>query len=688
MPEYLAPGVYIEEKSFRPKTIEGVSTSTTAFVGPTRKGPLSGLSEIVTSFAEYQRVYGGMADLLFNVNDGPITNYMAHAVRAFFENGGKRLYIARTFTPRIDTTDNTEISAIASAEIYSSGNNKAEILARAPGTGLNGVLRVYEKSTPASRVTLNVAPEGSLAKVTGTPSSAEIEGTTSPSAATEEVTLTIIVNINNEGNDYVSTRSLESADVITPQILEELFPGAPITFSTTEEGYLTIRTDAVGRNVQLHLSGNALPTLGLGTELTAIAYGSDGSLYYRKLDDAWNGEGGISDLNIDADNIFIVTFNAEAEDADRNTVFYEDLGFASTHPRAIHKVLAENQLSRTDALENPYYLRITNSVSEFELHHSLFPNGATNSFSLTGGHDGSEPESTFNGEGYVSYEQALRSLENIEDISIVAAPGSSALAPEKYQGTQQALIAHVERMKYRFAVLDTRPGQTPGEARQERSRIDSKYAALYYPWVVVPNPQAKPGNAQISPEVALPPSGFIAGIYARTDNDRGVWKAPANEVVRGALRFELELNQGQQEVLNPEGINCLRFFLGRGYRVWGARTASSDPEWKYVNVRRYFIFLERSIDRSTQWAVFEPNGQRLWANIRDTVEAFLYNQWRSGALLGGTPAEAYFVRCDRSTMTQNDLDNGRLVCEVGVAALKPAEFVIFRIGQKTADARS
>lgn len=163
-------------------------------------------------------------------------------------------------------------------------------------------------------------------------------------------------------------------------------------------------------------------------------------------------------------------------------------------------------------------------------------------------------------------------------------------------------------------------------------------------------------------------------------------KAPANEPVIGALRFAQDINRFQQELLNPDGINCLRSFPGRGHRVWGGRTLSSDPEWKYVNVRRYFLYLERSIEKSTQWVVFEPNGERLWANVRSTVEDFLYSEWFNGRLLGPSPKVAYFVRCDRSTMTQNDLDNGRLVCEIGVAALKPAEFVIFRIGQKTADA--
>jgi phage tail sheath protein FI len=158
--------------------------------------------------------------------------------------------------------------------------------------------------------------------------------------------------------------------------------------------------------------------------------------------------------------------------------------------------------------------------------------------------------------------------------------------------------------------------------------------------------------------------------------------------VRLALGFEFLLNTAQQEALNPLGINCLRYFEGRGFRVWGARTASSDPEWKYLNVRRYFAFLERSIEKGTQWAVFEPNGPVLWANVRRTIEDFLFNEWKQNHLFGAKPDEAYFVRCDRSTMTQNDIDNGRLVCQIGVAPLRPAEFVIFRIGQKTADSAS
>ncbi|HEY0173711.1 MAG TPA: phage tail sheath subtilisin-like domain-containing protein, partial [Pyrinomonadaceae bacterium] len=282
----------------------------------------------------------------------------------------------------------------------------------------------------------------------------------------------------------------------------------------------------------------------------------------------------------------------------------------------------------------------------------------------------------------------LFAFEGVDEISIVAAPGYS------YQSTQDAinndtrasqitshLLTHVEKMRYRVAVLDSPDGFVLSEVRNFRGKFDSKHAALYYPWVTVGDPNDPDGVR----EIELPPSGFVAGIYARNDVEHGVFKAPANEVVRGAIGFETLLNKSQQDVLNPEGINCFRFFEGRGYRLWGARTISSDPEWKYISVRRYFAYLEHSVDKGTQWAVFENNNEPLWANIRRTVEDFLFNEWRGGALMGAKPEEAYFVRCDRSTMTQNDLDNGRLICLVGVAVVKPAEFVIFRIGQWTAD---
>lgn len=413
MPEYLAPGVFVEEVSFRARSIAGVGTSTAAFVGPARQGPLGATPVLVTSFCEFERIFGGRENLAF-AGHGESLNHLAHAAAAFFANGGQRLFVVRTFLP----------SAGADAVAVNDG-----------------------QEPPAAR----------------------------------------------------------------------LVPPVP---------------------------------------------------------------------------------------------------------------------------------------------------------------------------GAVSCEEALVALESVDEVATVAAPGHAGFSRAHSDTVRQLLIAHCEQMRYRVAVLDTPAGLAPGEVPELRSGIDTSRAALYYPWVVVANPAAGAGNNGIPGEIVLPPSGFVVGIYARTDIQRGVWKAPANEVVAGALRFERSISSGEQEVLNPLGINCLRAFAGRGMRVWGARTASSDPEWKYISVRRYFNYLEHSIDRGTHWAAFEPNGEVLWANVRRTIEDFLLNEWQNGALLGDRPEKAYFVRCDRSTMTQNDLDNGRLVCLIGVAPLKPAEFVIFRIGQKTADAAS
>jgi phage tail sheath protein FI len=268
-------------------------------------------------------------------------------------------------------------------------------------------------------------------------------------------------------------------------------------------------------------------------------------------------------------------------------------------------------------------------------------------------------------------------LEDIDEVSLCAVPGVWA-------GTVlSSLITHCEQLKDRFAILDPRNDLTIEGILEFREPYDTRYAALYHPWLVVPDPVSG-----LPVEVA--PSGHLAGVYARTDTERGVHKAPANAVVRGIRTrdgFAQDITKRQQDILNPRGINALRFFPGFGQRVWGARTLSSDSSWKYINVRRLFLFVEESIDEGTQWAVFEPNGEPLWALVRQTVTDFLTTVWRSGALAGTTPDEAFFVACDRSTMTEDDLANGRLICVIGIAPVFPAEFVIFRIQQKTREAQ-
>jgi phage tail sheath protein FI len=816
VPEYLTPGVYVEETSFRAKSIEGVSTSTTAFVGPTRKGPFIDLNvaeperqetpELLTSFGDFERIYGGFEDLAWG------SNYLAHAVRAYFDNGGSRLFVARV------TSLGGGAGRAASAPLIATGDaaEQARFVARFPGEAGNGRVTVRLLSAAATVRSMNSAVAGTLVRVGGGTAArpARLEGGTPPFFTAEDGVLLLTVNGTDESVSF-SGRSAEvlsddplDADVnlgeaATPANrffnvvingvaqaipLPTRDPAAPIPRAEIVDainqqlvgGYarlsgggdggpvnrLVIGTERKGRAASLTVQPHAplkfaaakskanvadadntvndlakltaddinarlidldidaraaldpasgrlvVTTIGTGTDATIAARTGNGSLhgalgltpgttatgtaggavsYFLKSETGWAGPGG--PLNLGAllpteappGGAEFLSMTITTMDADGHEMVYDEVGFADSHPRGVRHVLGTTPSRRADALENMFALDAGTNVDPFELRDGLFATGPERTITLTGGSDGGRPPLT-------AWEKALNVLERMDDVSIVSAPGHSSYAGADqtlFLGIQQALISHAERTRaYRIAVLDTPPDQTVSGAQAVRSRVDSKYAALYYPWVVVANPLARPGADNVAREIALPPSGFVCGIYARNDVERGVHKAPANEIVRGAIRFETEINFAQQGVLNPNGVNCLRFFPGRGYRVWGGRTISSDPEWKYVNVRRYFNYLERSIDRGTQWAVFESNGERLWANIRETVSSFLYNEWFNGALLGATPKEAFFVRCDRSTMTQNDLDNGRLVCLIGVAVLKPAEFVIFRIGQKTADARS
>lgn len=578
MPEYLAPGVYVEETSFRAKSIEGVSTSTTAFVGPTRKGPTTGTPELITSFGDFERIYGGFENLEFS--GGTVTNYIANAVKNYFDNGGRRLFVARVAT-------GGEAAESALVGDGATDDERIRFVARSAGAVGNGNVTVEVVQVEATRAGMRSAPNGALL----------IDGADT---------------YRKRGADWVRSDNTE--------------------------------------------------------------------FIYSIADDDWVDSGSTSIPAASSNAAEFATLNLLVVDADGNDTFYENLGMVSGHPRFVGDILAETPGRRIDQLENTFAIVIGSAVGDFGLHTIL--SAVTAPIPLTGGTDGSEPNAN-------AYTDPLAALASIDDISIIAAPGYSSFRRAAREGIQDALITHAEaRRAYRIAVLDTPQAQTPTAAVSVKSRIDSSYAALYHPWIFASNPLAQPGNESIPREILLPPSGFVCGIYARNDNTKGVSKSPGNETVRGALRFETDISFAEQELLNPRGVNCLRFFPGRGNRLWGARTTSSDPEWKYVGPRRYFLYLEHSIDRSTQWAVFENNGPQLWANVRESVASFLYNEWVSGALLGANPDEAFFVRCDRTTMTQNDLDNGRMICLIGVAALKPAEFVVFRIGQKTADARS
>lgn len=351
--------------------------------------------------------------------------------------------------------------------------------------------------------------------------------------------------------------------------------------------------------------------------------------------------------------------------------FYDQMSFNVQAPNYVDKKMAKSDLVEVHYLENN-----TEAVAPFE--QLVGEDASVGSVAFAGGSNGSVASisaADFIGEDRgAGRRTGIQAFLYNDVVSLMAIPGVTD------PNVQLMLVAHCENTGSRFAVLDI-----PRDARKvediiaHRNIFDTNYAALYHPWLNVFDPLDKKN-------ISIPPSGSILGIYARSDNARGVHKAPANEVVRGCVGLDCQFNTGEQDILNPKGVNLIRAFAGQGIRVWGARTATSNSSWKYINVRRLFIFIEESIKANTNWAVFEPNDEVLWVRVQRTISVFLTNLWRGGSLAGTSPEEAFFVHIGRDTMSQDDIDNGRLICVIGVAPVKPAEFVIFRISQKTADA--
>lgn len=620
MPEYLAPGVYIEEVSYRAKGIEGVSTSTAGFVGPARFGPITGEPELLTSFADFERIFGGLDQLIFEdagTPQPPSHNFLAHGVRAFFEEGGKRLYVSRIYNGSggAASTDNQSITPTPT--------NTITLTARFPGQGGN------------MRVTLIPSLSDNLLVQDPTVNQPQIRRIQEHD--------TVLLTTDGAPPTTVVYDVARSGD----NLLLQLPDATQVQISTLNPAAQTVQLLTVSVAIERPISRPKRPK-----ERYGIAEVLGGFSFHPQHANALS-------------NYFTNSLNSRRLSL--------TVPFALSGPAGV-----DTGAEWAEALLGTAVFTALTSDTATQAEKQQV-------YLFTGGSDGELPAaSDYEGAEANSLKSGLLAFEDLEDISIVAAPGYSHdynSDVSRADAIQAYLINHCHKMRYRVAVLDSSNNHALSEVRAARSKFDSTHAAFYYPWVRVLDPVTEE-------EIHLPGSGFMAGIYARNDVENGVHKAPANEVVRLAIGFEFMLNKGQQEALNPDGVNCFRFFEGRGYRVWGARTISSDPEWRYISVRRYFAYLERSIERGTQWAVFENNNEALWGNIRRTIEDFMFNEWKSGRLMGEKPEEAYFVRCDRSTMTQNDLDNGRLICLIGVAPVKPAEFVIFRIGQWTADRRS
>jgi len=306
---------------------------------------------------------------------------------------------------------------------------------------------------------------------------------------------------------------------------------------------------------------------------------------------------------------------------------------------------------------------------------------ATGSYTLSAPPQKQESVDAAHFEGDVARRSGMGGLAAVDEVTMLVMPDIMTLANNgddaQIRDLQGKMIAHAENAGDRMAIIDAPPNLLPQDVlewRMNTAGYDSKMAALYYPWIEVMNPLTKR-------PMMIPPSGHVAGVWCRVDDTRGVHKAPANEVILGANGLAFQVTHAEQGGLNKVGINCIRAFPGRGIRIWGARTLSSDPEWRYINVRRLFNFISESIMGGTQWAVFEPNDDRLWMSLRISTTNFLTRVWRDGALAGGTPDQAFYVKCDGETNPPDLVEAGQVTTEIGIAPVKPAEFVVFRISQ-------
>lgn len=544
--------------------MQGVSTSTAGFVGLAERGPVIGQPQLVTSFADYTRMYGGF---LSKAGYGD-ARYLPYAVEQFFVNGGSRAYIMR--------------AAPGDAKAASLKTGCLEISAANPGAWAEMMRVVVSPTSKAKTQVFQV-----------------------------------------EGSDL----TLKNADGFNPGDMVELFDG-------TTKAYATIK-GVLDKVVTL----DAPCTL----EVADKKVGTE--KYIRTCE---------------------ITITARLGEAIET---YENL---SLKPEALN--FAEVKTAKSDLIRVSV---LTDETQAGDTPYELCGGtGDGMTLILEGGSDGSvmtvTPDAYIGQDDGPGKRTGLQAFLENSLVSVMAIPGVTT--PE----VQAALIAFCENRKSIFAILDVPMNlQKTNDVATFRDMYDSTYAAMYHPWLQMFDAGAKRTDF-------FPPSGAMAGIYARSDNSRGVHKAPANEVVRGCTGLSCSYNTGEQDILNPIGVNLIRALPGQGIRVWGARTISSNGLWKYLNVRRLFIYVEESIKNNTNWVVFEPNSEVLWGRVTRTITAFLATCWRDGALAGTSPDQAFFVECGPTTMTQDDIDNGRLICQIGIAPVKPAEFVIFRITQKTA----
>lgn len=683
MPEYLSPGVFVEEVPGKLKALEGVSTSTAAFVGPAARGPVAGAplpftmqgftpepeagTVFITSFAEFTRRFGAPLPLpaLDALDTDPDTGYLGYAVRAFFDNGGRRCYVTRIAADDATYSEHKIVRGV----VYQLLRSAAEDADKLHLTSLRGIgaavlplaLEIRRRSNNSVVQAISVtAYDSARNEVT-------LAAGLGQSVAANEVYLATTAPLNSDGPTFFARSPGSWSANISVQI------------TPADRALVAITTPAAGAATEIEVQNATSFYVGAIVEI------DNGTR--RSVREVIEIDGRI--LRLDANIGINVTTSSFARVLEIDVAVTDESGDA---PPEIFRGLSWNRRATADLRR--HYATVINARSRLVFvqppdiappaeepilaHQPTTANGFAQKLS-TIGDDGLIEIGAGGDAAYIGVDNGpgnrsgIQSFKDLTEVRIIAAPGRTSAA------VQMALISQCELLRYRFAVLDSRRDDVdPMALLGHRNLYDTSFAAYYAPWLGV----TLGGQTRW-----LPPSGFMAGIYARVDNQRGVWKAPANETPFNVLDLRSRFTTGEQDILNPRGVNLVRRFDEGGIRVWGARTLSSDPELKYVNVRRTLISLEATIERNTQWVVFEPNTPETWDRVSASLRAYLETQWREGALFGRSPDEAFFVRCDESTMTEDDVMNGRLICHIGVAIVRPAEFVIFRIEQITGFAK-
>jgi Bacteriophage tail sheath protein len=651
------PGVYIDE--FAPGApIQGVGTSTAAFIGVASSGDLD-LPTKVTSFDQFKAIFG----------EQPVPGfYLWYAVRGFFENAGQVCYIVRASNGDYDELSLNDIA----------GNPVIRIRALQPGDNAGAV--------PPNPINVTIT---ATSVVPNTTTLFQPASALTAAPAGRELSITNGDGVNFRPGDYitiaaagervqilrVTSNPAPNPDVIriSSDLTGAYVAGAAVRLADAPVGTRTIRIQAAG--------GAAFPpnVLVPGTILTVNQGGAPnidsqvvdavqaeplgaGVMTYRVtfrqgLDIA---------LSLDAANPATVQseeFNMQVQQG-AGTANYNNLSVDAAHPNYFVTATSLSHLIRVEAVEPPPPDAPPNNLP------------AAGPFALAGG--ANENLGTLNDNDFIA---ALNELRQIDDVNIIAIPDRIT------DPVRQALISHCEEMQDRFGVLDSQPpaagvlfaeqplfGANSPEA--ERPSVDSTrgYAALYFPWLRVT-------PATTGPPIVVPPSGHVCGIFARSDNSRGVHKAPANEIVRGSLGVARAMSDIDQGQLNLLGVNVIRVFQAGGRPLlWGARTTATDRNWQYVNVRRLFLFLEESIAEGIRYAIFEPNNLALWQKLKRSINDFLTKVWRDGGLFGAKAEDAFYVRIDEVLNPFSEQALGRLNIEIGVRPTYPAEFIIVRIG--------